>query len=119
MMLYVYERKDVIANGNDSVTSTLKKTIDLGITGGSSSHCMIAGNNAFVYASTNVSSGVAAVSKSGYSVQDWSGTPVSTTADDRGYVAFNFNGSFDVVDPNGNGQEDGGGRPLSTSAMAG
>ena len=58
---------------------------------------------------TDSSSGVAVVSKSGFSVGNASGTPLSITADDRGYIALNFTWGFDVVDPDGNGQEDGGG----------
>jgi hypothetical protein len=108
-MLYVYERKDVIANGSDSVSATLMATVDLGITGGASSHCMLGGNQAFVYAATDASSGVVAVNKTTNATSSLSGTPLSITADDRGYIAMNFTWGFDVVDPDGNGQEDGGG----------
>lgn len=116
MMLFVYQRKDVIANGYDSVSVNLKTAVDLGITGGSAAHCMMAGNDDYVYAATDASSGIASVSKHKNArdrriVGRVPGTaPASISADDRGYVVLNFNDdSFYVVDPHGNEQEDGGG----------
>ena len=114
MMLYVYERKDVIQNSDDSVSATLKATVDLGITGGASANCMLAGNDAYVYAGTDVSASVATVNKRSNKIGHVAGRVpgdglVSITADDRGYVALNFTDSFYVVDPKGNDEEDGGG----------
>jgi hypothetical protein len=114
MMLYVYERKDVIQNGEDSVSATLKATVDLEMTGGASADCMLAGNDNYVYAGTNAGAGVAVVDKrnnegghiAGRSPSD---SLVSITADDRGYVAVNSTDGFYVVDPHGNDEEDGGG----------
>lgn len=114
LMLYVYERKDVIGGGNDAVSVTLKHTVNLGLTGGTGSYCAMAGNDDYVYAATSVDQVVAGVGKSNYSVTDLGGfsppaTVTSITADDRGYVSLHFNEGFYVYDPHGNLQEDGGG----------
>lgn len=114
IMLYVFQRKDVIANGEDAVSATLKHTVDLGLTGGSSSYCALAGNDDYVYAATSVDEVVAGVNKKTLAVGDLGGfsppaTVTSITADDRGYVSLHFNEGFYVYDPHGNLQEDGGG----------
>ncbi|HEY6578159.1 MAG TPA: hypothetical protein VIY09_02455 [Rhizomicrobium sp.] len=114
MVLYVYERKDVIQNSDDSVSATLKATVDLGITGGPGADCMLVGNDDYVYAGTNANASVATVDKRNNEVghlaaHSTSDTLVSITADDRGYVAVNFTDEFYVVDPHGNDEEDGGG----------
>jgi hypothetical protein len=114
MMLYVYERKDVIQNSYDSVSATLKATVDLEMTGGASADCMLAGNDNYVYAGTNAGAGVAVVDKRNNEVgrragRSTSDTLVSITADDRGYVAVDSTDGFYVVDPHGNDEEDGGG----------
>jgi hypothetical protein len=114
IMLYVYERSDTIANGFDSVSATLKKTVNLGLTGGTASHCALAGNLDYVYAATSADTVVAGMDKATYAVSDLGGfsppaTVTSITADDRGYVSLHFTEGFYVYDPNGNLQEDGGG----------
>jgi hypothetical protein len=117
VMLYVYERKDVIANSYDSVSANLKATINLGITGGAAAHCMMAGNLDYVYAGTDVG-GAAFVNKHSLALarlvgKTGSSTLLSITADDRGWVAVSYTDQFYVVDPHGNSFEDGGG----TAAM--
>jgi hypothetical protein len=116
-MLYVYERKDVIGNGSDSVSATLKTTVDLNITGGSGSHCILAGSTKYVYASTDASSEVVLVKKANNSIYGIveGGQPLAITADDRGWIAIQFNGGYYVIDPDGDAGEEGGG----TAALAG
>lgn len=116
MQLYVYERKDVIANGSDSVSATLKTTIDLGFTGGSGAHCMLAGNVDYVYAATDANASIGIVSKHNNVLERRSegrapATGVaSIVADDRGYISLNYNdNTFYIVDPHGNPQIEGGG----------
>ena len=114
VMLYVYERKDVIAHSYDSVSAKLKTTIDLGITGGSAAHCMLAGNDDYVYASTDASANIVGVGKHSSTLEHMAGraqgdSPVSIWADDRGFVIMNYTYDSYVVDPHGYPQEDGGG----------
>lgn len=114
IMLYVFERKDVIGGGSDSVSATLKTTVNLGLLGGQSSSCSLAGNINYVYAATSVDQVVAGVDKKNFSVTDLGGfsppaTVTSITSDDRGYIALHFNEGFYIFDPDGNGLADGGG----------
>lgn len=114
IMLYVFERKDVISGGFDTVSATLKQTVNLVLTGGTNSYCAMAGNDNYVYAATSVDEVAAAVNKKTFAVTDEGGfsppaTIVSITADDRGYISLHFNEGFYVFDPQGNLQADGGG----------
>jgi hypothetical protein len=114
--LYVFERKDVIGTGSDSVSATLKTSVDLNITGGSGSHCLLAGSTKYVYASTDASSKVVLMKKTHNNIYGTieSGQPLAITTDERGWIAIQFSGGYYVVDPDGDAGEEGGG----TAALA-
>ncbi len=109
--LYVYTRADTITDSYDSVQVTLKKQIPLGVTGGSSANCFMVASDAFVYASTDASATIGVVDQKALTVSPLSGSGLVTgmTADERGYVAVNFQGEFGIADPTGRFEQSGGG----------
>jgi hypothetical protein len=112
--LYVYKRTDTLTDSDDTVQVTLEQSVPLGLTGGSSSHCSMAGNDDYVYAATDQDETAAGINKKTLTVSQLGGfsppsTITSITADDRGYVSLHFVEGFYVFAPDGSGEEDGGG----------
>jgi hypothetical protein len=110
-MLYVYTRVDTISDTYDSIQVTLKQQIPLAATGGTRSHCFMAANDAFVYAGTDASATLGVVDKKALTASPLNGGGLlsNLTADERGYIAMDFQGTFAIFDPTGNGVESGGG----------
>lgn len=100
-LLYVYERQDTITQTFDTVTVTLVATVNLGITGGSNSHCAMAADKNYVYVGTNANPNAIRVSKADNSTLAFgisnSGGVLSIVPDDRGYMVLNFSGGFIVT----------------------
>jgi hypothetical protein len=112
--LYVYKRTDTLTDSYDTVQVTLVQSVPLGLTGGASSHCSLAGNLDYVYAATDQDTTAAGINKTTLAVSQLGGfsppsTITSITADDRGYVSLHFGEGFYVFAPDGSGEEDGGG----------
>ena len=114
IQLYVYTRTDTLSQSGDSIQVSLTKQVSLVLTGGFQTQCAMAANGVNVYAGTSADTVAASMDKKSYAVGSLGGfSPpanlVSITADDRGYVALHFTEGFYVVNPQGAGEEDGGG----------
>jgi hypothetical protein len=107
LQLYVYERTDTINGAYDTVHVSLTKQVSLGITGGPSSRCTMAGNPGYVFAGTDASNAAAVIDKTTLAASESGGfgTLVSVTADDHGFVAVHFADGFYIA---GGGEEGGG-----------
>jgi hypothetical protein len=115
VVLYVYEKTDVVSSTSDKVTVTLLKTVILPLSGGSTASCSMAANNGFLFIGTDQSQQAVSVGKSKLTVTQLGGympgnTVTAMTADKYGYVTINWGQyGFYVYGPNGTTQEDGGG----------
>jgi hypothetical protein len=109
--LYVFRRTDTITGDTYSVSAHYVITVALGVPGGASANCSLAGNKGFAYAATNHSQQAAQIDRKSFSVTAVGGgfTPAqyieAITADDRGYIAIRsanttFGGTH-FFDPNG------------------
>jgi hypothetical protein len=118
--LFVYKKVDTIAGGGDTITVTLFKTVLLPLTGGTSTVSSMAANQKFLYLGTNQDVFAVQLKKSTFAISQYaeSGTALgvdSITADHYGFITTTWidkTGSpsiFDVIDPNGLVQEEGGG----------
>lgn len=110
--LYVYTRTDTITDSFDTVNVTLKTQIPMsGVTGGSKSKCFMAAGDSFLYAGTDASLQAGVVDKAALTVSplSGSGTLTAITADERGYIAVDFQGEFGIADPQGGFVQSGGG----------
>ncbi|MBV9063123.1 MAG: hypothetical protein JOY77_09385 [Alphaproteobacteria bacterium] len=116
-MLYVYTRSDTITADSVSIEVTLKKQIPLDVTGGVKSHCFMVAGESFLYAATDASTQVGVVDKKALTETPLHGSGLVTrlTADERGYVAVNFQGSFGIASPEGGFVESGGGNEYEVS----
>jgi hypothetical protein len=127
LMLDVFQRTDTISGSNDSVHVTFLKSVSLGITGGPAAKCALAGNATGVYAGTDQDGTVVSVDKStfiplrvvrtGRSARSTS--VLYLTADARGYIAVSTPDGFYVVNPQGGGEEDGGGSAYMVNTLQG
>jgi hypothetical protein len=115
LLLYVYQRSDRASDTDYNVKLKLKQTITLnidGLTGGPNSHCSMAASDNFIYAGTDTGLAAAKIGKADLlftPIRGIGGGVVSITADARGWVAVSFVGGFDIFDPEGNSNTDGGG----------
>ena len=68
-------------------------------------------NDAFVYAGTDASETLGVVDKTALTASPLNGGGLlsNLTADERGYIAMDFQGSYAIFDPNGGGVQSGGG----------
>ncbi len=120
--LYVYQRIDTIASGNDHTTFTLKKTISLPLVGGSQAIVFLAANKVYLVIGTSNSTVPVEINKRTYVITQLtiiSQTPISITADNYGYVTVTSANSFVVVGPDGALREDGGGSPFTINDLLG
>jgi hypothetical protein len=122
--LYVYKKVDVIRGGDDSVSTSLFKTVTLPLTGGSPTIASMGANAKFVYIGTNQDQMAVQLQKSNFAITQFSEVSgpynvTSITADQYGFVTVTWgNGAgFEVIDKNGRAQVGGGGNSfmLNTS----
>jgi hypothetical protein len=103
--LYVFTRTDTFSENSVAVNIVQTAKIPLSSIGGKKSSCLMAANDSFIYAGTTASSVVNSIDKNSFSVGGIAGeglsTAVSINADDRGYVAINFQNGCEVVNPSG------------------
>jgi hypothetical protein len=127
LMLDVFQRKDTISGSNDSIQVTFLKSVSLGIVGGPNAKCTMAGNETAVYAGTDQDGTVVSVDKSTFihllvprmARFAKSTSVLSLTADSYGYIAVSTPEGFYVVDPQGGGEEDGGGSAYMVNTLQG
>ena len=120
--LYVYQRIDTIASGNDHTTFTLKKTIALPLVGGSQAVVFLAANKGYLVIGSSNSTVPVEVNKRTYGITPLtiiSQIPNSITADNYGYVTVTSANGFFVVGPDGTVREDGGGSPFTINDLLG
>ena len=112
VQLHVYHRVDTMNGDLYSVVANYVRTVGLGIPGGASANCSLAGNKPFIYAATNHTQQAARIDRKTFAVTLVGGgfTPAefidSITADDRGYISIRSSnatfGGFYIFDPKGN-----------------
>jgi hypothetical protein len=117
--LYVYKKVDTINSSDDSITVTLYKTVILPLTGGTSTLASMAANKKFLFIGTNQDDLAVQLTKSTlaftqYGVVSGPATVIAITSDAYGFVTTTWltatnTEAFNVIDPNGLTQEDGGG----------
>jgi hypothetical protein len=114
--LYVYKKVDVISGGSDNVSSSLFKTVVLPLMGGTATIASMGANAKCLYIGTNQDQPAVQVQKSNFALTQFSGVsgPYNVTSITTGQYAFVTvtwgNGAgFDVIDKNGQAQENGGG----------
>jgi hypothetical protein len=116
--LYVYKKVDTVTDSSDTVTVTLKHTVTLPLTGGSTAACSMAANNLFLFIGTDQSPQAVEVQKSNLNVVKVGGfsPPINVTAidaDQYGYVTVTQGTGgetgFSLFGPDGFEREDGGG----------
>jgi hypothetical protein len=112
--LTVFTRTDTIANGSDTIGVMQTQQISLGLKGGTKAQCSMAANDAFVYAATSVDTVAEAIDKNSFAVTQVGGSDPpqklkAITADERGYVSLQFDGSSTVFGPDGSSQQVSGG----------
>jgi hypothetical protein len=117
--LYVYKKVDTVTDSSDTVTVTLKHTVTLPLTGGSTASCSMAANKLFLFIGTDQSPQGVEVQKSNLNVIKVGGfsPPINVTAitsDQYGYVTVTQGtpggeSGFYLFGPDGFGREDGGG----------
>lgn len=112
--LFVFQRKDVITDQSDTVTTALKQTISLPIKGGPGADCSMAANNVAVYAGTSKDHVAVSIDKNTYALTTVGGfSPpealTAITADERGYVTLRFSDGNLVFGPQGQEVSVGGG----------
>jgi hypothetical protein len=120
--LYVYKRDDTIFGSSDTTTFTLQKTVPLPLTGGNSALIFLAANSGYAVIGSSLTSTTYEIKKGTYVITPLtiiSGTPISITPDNYGYITVTLTGGFFVVGPNGALQEDGGGSPFSVNTLLG
>lgn len=120
--LYDYKRVDTIVNGNDTVTTTLVKTLSLPLTGGASATVFMGANPKYLLVGSSLTNIPVEVKKSNYTITPMniiSQAPVSITADNYGFITVTSADGFFVVGPNGELQEDGGGSPTTINDILG
>jgi len=125
--LSIYKKVDTIVGSSDSITVTAFKTVVLPLTGGASTEASMAANNLFVYIGTNQDPSAVQLKKSNFAITQFSvisGSPTvsSITANKYGFVTVTWGSSdgtsgFEVLDPTGRPQEDGGGAPFMMNTM--
>ncbi|MGD0866547.1 MAG: hypothetical protein ABSA49_13425 [Rhizomicrobium sp.] len=127
LMLDVFRRTDTISSSYDSIQVSFLKSVSLGIVGGPSAKCTMAGNETAVYAGTDQDGSVASVDKTTFihmrvprTARFAKSTSVlSLTADTYGYIAVSTPEGFYVVSPLGGGEEDGGGSAYMVNTLQG
>jgi len=114
--LYVYKKVDVISGGDDSVSSSLFKTVILPLKGGAATIPSMGANAKFLYIGTNQDQLAVQVQKGNFAITQFSEVSgpynvTSITADQYGFVTVTWGhgAGFDVIDKNGQAQLGGGG----------
>ena len=114
--LYVYKKVDVISGGDDSVSTSLFKTVTLPLTGGTPTIASMGANAKFLYIGTNQDQLAVQVQKSNFAITQFSEVSgpynvTSITADKYGFatVTWGHGAGFEVIDKNGRAQVGGGG----------
>lgn len=119
--LYVYRKTDAVTSEFDTASVTLRRTVDLPLTGGSDVATFMAANAGYLFIGTNKSTSAVEIDKSTLAAGSIGGfSPpedvTAITSDRYGYVTVTFgdpiNPSVDgfyVYGPNGWLMEDGGG----------
>ncbi len=102
VLLYVYTRTDTLTDTFDTVKVTLIDTINLGITGGSSSHCSMAADKDYIFAGTDADGDAIRISKKDFTLFAFTGVSEggsveNITTDGRGYFSLKFGGGTDIV----------------------
>lgn len=120
--LYVYKRVDTIFEATDTTTFTLQKTVSLPLAGGNSALIFVGANSGYLVVGSSLSPTTFEVKKGSYVVTPLtiiSGTPISITPDNYGFITVTLTEGFFVIGPNGALQEDGGGSPFSVNTLLG
>jgi hypothetical protein len=117
--LYVYKKVDTVTSSDDAVSVTLFQTVSLPLTGGSATVASMAANAAFLYVGTNQDDLAVQMKKNNFAITQFGevsgpATVTAITADQYGYVTVTWitsggSNAFDVIGPNGQAQEGGGG----------
>jgi hypothetical protein len=116
VVLHVLEKK-IAVNGNQAIT-TFDKVADASLPLVGASPCQIAANNVVILAGTTQSTNAAYIVKKTLAVSPYSGfsPPINVaaiTSDASGYITVNFADNtytgFDLIGPDGEGLEGGGG----------
>ena len=114
--LYVYKKVDTISGADDSVSTSLFKTVVLPLTGGAPTVASMGANAKFLYIGTNQDQLAVQVQKSNFAIAQFSEVSgpynvTSITADQYGFVTVTWGhgAGFDVIDKNGQPQLGGGG----------
>ena len=122
--LYIYKKVDTINGGDDTVTSSLFKTVILPLTGGNATVASMAANAKFLYVGTNQDELAVQLQKSNLAITRFGGVSgpynvTAITADQYGFVTVTWgNGAgFYVVNPSGQGQSDGGGAAFMLNTL--
>jgi hypothetical protein len=122
VVFYDYKRVDTIVNGDDSVATTLVKSLSLPLTGGTSATVFLGANSGYLLIGTSLTTIPVEVTKANYAVTPVdiiSQVPESITADNYGFITVTSANGFFVVGPNGQLQEDGGGAPFLVNEIVG
>jgi hypothetical protein len=122
--LYVYKKVDVISGGDDSVSTSLFKTVTLPLTGGPPTIASMGANAKFLYVGTNQDQLAVQVQKSDFAITQFSQVSgpynvTSITADLYGFVTVTWGdgAGFYVLSPTGEGQVDGGGAAFMLNTL--
>ena len=114
--LYVYKKVDAINGGNDTVSSSLFKTVVLPLTGGTATVASMGANTKFLFIGTNQDQLAVQLQKSNFAITQFSEVSgpynvTSITADQYGFVTVTWGkgAGFEVIDKNGLPQSGGGG----------
>lgn len=102
--LWVFRKIDAIAASFDTVTFTEIRRVDTGLPGGKRAACYLAANDTYLFAGTSAATSAARIGKTDYQVTAVGGSippanMIGISADERGWVSMNFNGSFYLVGP--------------------
>jgi hypothetical protein len=126
--LYVYTKTDIVTNSGDAVTVKADRRFELPLVGGKTVTPFLAGNNAALFVGTNKSEQAVILKKN--DLQDintiGAGSPpapvAAITANSYGYVTIVWsdpNASFEIFDPTGAGDGDGGGQEFVINNLNG
>ena len=102
VVLYIYEKNDVISDSFDTVTVTLSGTLSLPLQGGATALASMAANANYLVVGTTLSPDAVEINKSTLAMTQWGGfsPPInvhSVTADQYGYITIEF-GKFSGTD---------------------
>ena len=124
--LYVYRRVDTITLTDDSIALTLTNTVSLPLVGGSGTVAYMAANKNSIVIGTSQNGMVAMVKKSNFAITQYGNAALpldSITADPYGFITIEAGSSqfpqFQVISPNGQFGEDGGGTAFMLNTVQG